>query len=167
MGIVLVAAGILLARKKGGGNGKVTCEFDERQELIRGKAFKWGFFSYIILLTAYISLDTLGFLKWMEKATACFGIMVLGIAVFAVYAIWHDAYYSLRENNRIYIILFAVVGILNIVGGIRGIAAGDPEKMQGILGENPLNFLVGSLALLILLVTLLKQMKDKREGSWE
>lgn len=96
-----------------GGNGK---DYDERQILARGNAYKVGFFT----LTAYIVL--MGLLAEMMDFILSFSMLWIGVCiavgVFVIICVVKDAYMSLRENAKGIMILFGGVGILNLLASL-------------------------------------------------
>lgn len=97
-----------------------------------------------------------------EAEVPLFLSIVAGVAVFACYCIWNDGYFSLNENRRSLMIVFAVVGIVNIVLGILHIQRGE-FLVNGRLTFNSLNFFCGILAIIIFVALFLKKLKDDRE----
>ena len=159
LGVIILA--IVSSIRKKNGN---FCEYDERQVAARGKAYKYGFFTFIIYFAAYgiLQMATDG-----EIVSDLVGItvgIVTAVFVFASNAIWNDAYFSLQESPRYYIALFLAVGGLNLVVGFRGMIE---HRAEGILDENIMNLSCGVLFVGLLLVTLVKLQKDKRQGEAE
>jgi len=127
------AAGILLAvlimfifskivKKFGGkvvfGCGKDGKDYDERQMLVRRNAYEAGFFTmigYIVLVGMLLDV--------MESSLMLsFGVLWIGVAIsigiFVIICIVKDAYVSLRENAKGILIMFGVIGFLNLVSGL-------------------------------------------------
>lgn len=160
VGLVLVV--IILKWVRGDGSKK--CKFDERQELVRGTSFKYGFFALIIYNGAYIlasmALEKLPF----DTATGMFFGICIGVMVFAAYGIWHDGYLALNEKPARVMIAFTLIGIVNLALGIRSFVAGD-AFVDGQLTFRSINLFCGLLFVFIGVVYLLKWIKDVREGD--
>ena len=160
VGLVLVV--IILKWVRGDGSKK--CKFDERQELVRGTSFKYGFFALIIYNGAYIlasmALEKLPF----DTATGMFFGICIGVMVFAAYGIWHDGYLALNEKPARVMIAFTLIGIVNLALGIRSFVAGD-AFVDGQLTFRGINLFCGLLVVFIGVVYLLKWIKDVREGD--
>lgn len=160
VGLVLVV--IILKWVRGDGSKK--CKFDERQELVRGTSFKYGFFALIIYNGAYIlasmALEKLPF----DTATGMFFGICIGVMVFAAYGIWHDGYLALNEKPARVMIAFTLIGIVNLALGIRSFVAGD-AFVDGQLTFRGINLFCGLLFVFIGVVYLLKWIKDVREGD--
>ena len=145
---------IWVKRRKG------KCEFDERQERSRGRAFKYGFFTALVYFMGYSIGGIINQGNWMHDPTWVFAGLCLSVGVFAVNAIWNDAYFSLNETPKSYIVLFIALAVTNLTGGIRGVLDEDS-------GDNSLNFCLGILLLCILIVLGVKRFRDKRVGEEE
>ena len=160
VGLILVA--VILKWMRGDGSKK--CKFDERQELVRGTSFKYGFFALIIYNGAYI-LATMALEKLpFDTATGMFFGICFGVMVFAAYGIWHDGYLALNEKPVRVLIAFALIGIINLALGIRSFVAGD-AFVDGQLTFRSINLFCGLLFVFIGVVYLLKWIKDVREGD--
>jgi hypothetical protein len=120
IGLVLVAI-ILKVTKK---DGSIKCKYDERQELARGKGFKYSFFTlliYNVILAFGISAQetTLNHLILMMLILLGCGI---SIAVYVTYCIWKEAYISLNENKTRVLIAFMLIALSNFVIGFVNIS---------------------------------------------
>ena len=91
-GLIAAVAMIKAVRK----DGRLKCRYDERQTLVLGKSFKYGFYVLIICLILDIFLGHLAE-AYVEHGVLEFLCVVVGIIVEAGYAIWHDGYFSLNE----------------------------------------------------------------------
>lgn len=114
LGILFVAAIVYLFRysKK---NTLKNGTYDERQQLIRGRGYKYAFMSTIILQAIY----GLIFDPFLSQYVATGAIMLIfifaGIMVYAGYCIFHDAYAYVGQTNSKYIPLFLVVIAVNLL----------------------------------------------------
>ena len=158
-----VAIGLLILyiRKKMGLCG-IKGEYDERQLRSRGNAYKKGFLTTILLgfltvlagpsLENYISMSNLGMIS-----------LVIGLTVFAVDAILHDALLGFDAQQTRIIVIWLLLGLTNIIGGIRIITDGSfnwAEKENG----NVLNLFLGVAMTIIAVVFLVKnKIENKTE----
>ena len=95
--------------------------YDERQEALRGKGFRIAFYTMIgYMLWIYI-VDTMGFISEGYYTILYMGGMVLGISIYAVYAIWHECYFAINESRKNSIWIMAVIGLANLLIGINGL----------------------------------------------
>ncbi len=95
----------------------VKSKYDERQEVHRGRAYKYGFFTlmgYCGLLTVFEIADVE--LPFEDSVTIFLGVLI-AIGVFATVAIENDAYIALNENYLKVFVSFALIGASNMVIG--------------------------------------------------
>ena len=136
LGIVVICAIIKKSSLKG--------EYDERQELIRGRGYKYA------LLTVMV----------FNAICLIFGVEGQ-VPYFGVYSILHDAFIGLNNNVRSFVVLFAACIIANLFGGIH-------HLQQGLLENGQVTFATGSnltlsVGFVILLITILVQHFSSRE----
>lgn len=159
-GVAVVALIVVVCRKKTGMRfGK--CEYDERQLLARGKAFRAGFFTILIYEAVYAMVDVAG-VKWCANVTGIMLGLMLGITVFAVVAISEDAYMSMNERPAGWIIIWCVVIGLNLVCGLRQALEGELIR-DGMLTEEWMNWMCAGMFAVILIAQLAHNRKLKRE----
>ena len=154
-GIALVA---LLVKKK-----VLDMHFDERQELARGKAFQYGFFTLLAAAYAYgISDVVLG--RWCDVLTGVSICIALSVCVFAVACILKDAYLRLQERPRAVMTLFALLSAVNL--GLGGLYAASGDLMQdGVLTFRAVNPIFGAATLVILVVYIVNYLLRDREEA--
>lgn len=164
MGILagLLFGGILLFFKKKGARKK--CEFDERQELIRGRGFKKGFFSMAICNAVAACYSMAVEKSIIDVSTSSIFSIMIGAGVFAVYCIWKDAYFSLNENRKQMLILFAIIAICNFSVLIAEYESGDSILIkQGVLQPEVINIMCGVLYVVIFMTFLAKEVAERME----
>lgn len=140
----------------------LKCKYDERQQLVRGCGFKYGFFSWMIFNGACITTD-LGFEKqYMDTPMVLYCGMVVGVAVYVMYSIWNDGYFSINENPKRVIALLIAITVLNGACAASRIQEGLLEN--GVLTLiNGANLFLAVASLLILIVLFVKQYSDKKK----
>ena len=147
-----------MAKKKGSvGRG----EYDERQQIARGKAFTWAYATLLIYLAAWMVFRTMEIPFFMESDSVWAGAL-LSIAVFVGYAIFHDAYFKASESPKTWIVIICACGLLNLVIGIGRLLQGASlaDKIN-----NNMNLFVGLLLVATLVMLLIKRAMDRREGD--
>lgn len=147
-------------------DNNVKCKFDERQEFIRGKGFKYGFFSMLICNALFVCMELAEIPLFAEFEVLILIGSAIGIGFWVVYCIWNEGYFALNEDKKKLMILFAVIAIMNfIVGGIQ-LARGNVIQ-NGKLTYYSTNFICGFLFIVIFLTMLLKKVcrdgKDEQE----
>ena len=173
LGVIFVAVVFALLgkihRRKGATPLVVTdAEFDERQNLIRYKAYKEAF----KVLCFYLVI--IGFIKkltgWAigDFLTLSFIGIVLAITVFAIICICKDAYLSLRERPKNTMIFLLAVAVVNfIMGMIIFSKFGKASATSFYLDWYYINFICGLMLLIITAVYAVKLFWAKKAGDRE
>ena len=139
----------------------MKAKYDERQNAIRGIAYKYSFFTVMIGNAVYMIFAEL--INRFFKPEAFVSVIVaLGILVYAGYSIFHEAYLGLNETPGRVIISFIIIALINLAGGITQYAKGNVlgDEKVGIMS---VNLTCGVLMLLIVFMILIKKCMDKRE----
>lgn len=106
--IVLILALLFLFLMKFGGK---KANYDERQELIRGKGFKYGFLTMMladgILAVAMRKIQLAP--QWLILTP-----IFAGLWIFSIYVLWNSAYFAINQKRRKYLgWLFLLYGLLD------------------------------------------------------
>lgn len=157
-GIVLAMFLVALCNK----DRKVKTDYDERQQQVRGKGFKYAFFTMfgatfvlIILKAAEVEIP-------IHDSVLLFFLVILGVAEYATYAILHDAYFGLNNKRDSYLIIFALIALLNIFATVRCGIEGE-LVVDGVLQLNGINLLCAALFLWLFIVLIIKKIADEKE----
>ena len=100
-------------------------EYDERQLILRGKCYRVAFFTLMLLLafnggvTAYLGRS------WAQPGVDGLLLLFAATGVFAVSAIWQDAYVPVSYSAGRYCILMGIVMLAQLPAVISHIQAGD------------------------------------------
>ncbi len=163
IGFVIVIGILMLVVYAIHGKNDEPCKFDERQLLVRGTAFKMGFFSLIFYNFIYGMLVVACDVDFIDHTTALFVGIFISTCIFACYCIWNDAYVALNRSPKRFMLLFAVLGIINLVAGIAGIIEGKVFH-DGMLDYRSINLFVGAIFVILFITYLLKKViKDKED----
>lgn len=155
--IGLLVAIIVLASSKT--DDSVKSQFDERQEAVRGRGFKYGFFTMILcdIIITMLKLLEVSLLQELEVAMVL--SIMIGVMVFASYCIWNDGYFALNENRKQLMIFLVIIGVINLLLGVVNVV----EKVaiiDGRLTFRSINLFCGLLFVVIFMVMFLKKIKD-------
>jgi len=164
VGIVLVVSfvAIIILLKLTKKDGTIKCKYDERQDLIRGRGFKYAFFTILIYNMIIPMLKICG-VELPADSAALFMIgAIAGMLVYVIYAIWNEAYFSLNENPKAIMIVFAFIGLINLALGIVRMFDGT-FLTDGKMTFNSINFLLGIGFVIIFMTLAAKQIANKRE----
>lgn len=136
-------------------NHKMRTDYDERQDAVRGRSYKYGFYTaeiYFAFLTVlYMAEISMPFTLSVQ---AFFGIF-LSVLVVAIHSIWNNAYWGLNNNKKKYFILGAVCTVINLGVGIMHIV--DGTILLGTQGP-VINLLCG---IMLVIVGINVAIKDK------
>ena len=142
-------------------------QFDERQELIRGKAYKNAFLAVISYGALYIGASLLIEKEFLTTSVALIIGMFVGLVVYAVYSIWNEAFFSLNQTPKGYIILLICTAFLNAQSGINTIIDGSIVA-NGTLALESISLICAisfSIILMTMLVKIVVNKKAEQEGE--
>lgn len=106
--IFIVALIFLLLAISFGGK---KANYDERQELIRGKGFKYGF-STIVLVDALLAVVV----RKIQLAPQLLVLtpLFIGLWVFSIYVLWNSAYFAMNQKKSKWLSwFFLLCGLLD------------------------------------------------------
>lgn len=158
VGLLVVV--IVLAVTKNGDD--IKNQFDERQELVRGKGFQYGFFTIMISNAVLLFMNAFEIPLFSDLQVAMVLSIVIGISVFACYCIWNDGYFALNEKRTGLLISFGCCGLLNLLIAIGHITGGDIIE-NGAFTFRSMNLFCALLFFVIFIALLAKQLKDRKE----
>ena len=125
---VVVLFVLLYSRRKGR-----SCDaYDERQQLIRGRAYRFGFFSTLVLGLAVMVAGSLGLYRFAAPSFCFFAALFGGIVAFAVYCVLRGAYLTAKDSFRSRAGLFGLIVVIN--AAVTVLRAADGELFEdGVL----------------------------------
>ena len=134
-------------------------EYDERQQAIRDKGFR---FAYLTLLGCMAVLALLHSLDIITGNISgwLFVAVIVSLLVHIIYSIYNDAYFRVSDSPGSFIILFSIMGVSNIGLGILKRVNGEVEGAFPAYGD--LNGIIGVMLLITLVNILIKLSIDKR-----
>ena len=152
-GLVLVAVVLKVTKT----DGRMKCEYDERQMVARGRGYKYGFFTFIVCALLYGFCAGNGAWLPLDPGASMFLLCVVAITVHVSYCIWNDAYFALNENRGSVLIAFLVIGAANLLIGVTNVVQGNAVR-AGQLTMRGANLFCGVLFLLFFGVLLAKHL---------
>ena len=142
-------------------DNSLKSRYDERQQLVRGTGFKYGFFSLMFYNVAAAFLISVEKRQYIEHAALMLAGILFGVFIYGAYCIWNESYFSLNENPKRVVIVFVLIALLNFGVGYRGFCQGVLIE-DGMLTVNCLNIFVGVLVLMLFFVMVVKHIcKEK------
>lgn len=139
-------------------------DIDERQQMIRGKALRVAMIVIILIAVLYSCFTYVSDRSYAEDGISVLLLAFIGLAIYSIYAIFHDAFFGLRDRPLRYILITLFVSCANAVGAVRSIQ--NHELIQnGILTNRSIQLACASLFFVILIAILIKFVIDRREAS--
>lgn len=162
IGFVLIAIIIRICNK----NNKSKTEYDERQLLTRGKAYKYSYVAVIICLALMMIFEANDIKLPIDRITLCFIPIIISALINVIYCIIQDAYFGLNNEKKKYGIAFSIIAIINLAFAIMSIVDGQ-MIVDGILTYKSLNLICAFMFILIAVTLLIKAMNTNRNGGDE
>ena len=98
--------------------GKSIPEYDERQKLVNGNGYKWGFYTLFGLLLIYSLLSYSGMAGFMSPAVFCEAAIIVGATVMVSYTLINDGYFAVNAMSGRIIGIIAVLFLLSLAGTV-------------------------------------------------
>lgn len=145
---------------------KIRTEYDERQKMVRARAYTLAFYTVMVFETVMVILGMGGFELPIASYLQHFTGIILGCIVLGVYCIWHDVYWGLNSNRKRYTVIMIIVGILNCIPIIRALRSGT-LFMDGKMGMPALNIMVVIMLIIFSLTILIRHFADQAGAETE
>lgn len=162
IGLVLVVIFFKIANT----NNKIKSEYDERQQRIRGKAYKYAFYTMILYHVFMIGLSFADISIPIEPYVSEFFGIFLGCTVLGGYCVWHDVYWGLNNDKKRYFVIFGVCLLLNLFPVVMPALSGEFAR-DGIGGAPMINIMVIIMMLILLVELGIKHLIDKNKNEEE
>lgn len=166
VGVIVGLVICIIAFHKMNKNGKVKTEYDERQNEIRGKGYRVGYWAEAIYFVILMILEMVEVNIPAEKMVVYFAGLVVGIVAMCCYCIWNGAYFGLNNDVKKWTIFFVFFTIFNLAIGFMSYIHGT-LVVDGIVGAGAINLLCGFMLLIVLIVYLAKGIVDAKENTDE
>ena len=143
---------------------KIKTNYDERQEGIRNKAYKYAFYTVLFYeaLLLFLGVGDIN-LPIPSYALNFFGI-ILGCTVLGVYCVFKDVFWGMNNNKKRYFIVFTLCILLNLFPVIGSITSGM-FMVDGIMSFAAVNFMVLFMFAILLIAMIIKAVRDKGEET--
>ena len=144
---------------------KILTEYDERQEKIRGKGYKYAFYSllaYEVIMACLVSggYPVEPFDNYIMHILGVF----ISLLVLCVYTIWKGAYWGLNNNKKKYTVLIIIGFVCNLIPVIVMLVSGGIKK-DGISSFPVTNLIVVIWMVIIGIVYMIRRSIDGRNGE--
>lgn len=156
---ILICSLIYLVTKL---NDKLINEYDERQELLRGRAYRLAFIVMASFFGCVALLNLIGVNIPADKYIVDVMGVAIGLAVMTTVRIVNDAYFALNENSRLLIPILCLITLANTIAAIINTISGNVIA-DGVLTAGFLNVIVSVYLLYMLTLILVKSKMNKSE----
>ena len=147
-------------------DGKIKTEYDERQKIVRGRAYMYAFYSELIVQALIMLIFMTGVELPIEDYALLFIGIILGCMVLCAYCIWNDVYWGLNNDHRRYHIIFIAGIAINAIDIV--IAAISGTLIQnGKIGICILNIIVLIMLVAIYIEMFIKNILNSRTAAEE
>ncbi len=134
--------------------------YDERQEKIRGDAYRYGFKAMLMWIIASLFLEILFERALFDRPTFAVLTMVIGIGVNLFYSILNGSYFYIGMKRKGYIIMLIILSIINLLASISMFLSGQ-VVVNGVVTYKSINMIVALLLIFILLVIYIRDKAEK------
>ena len=141
--------------------------FDERQELVRGRGYKYSFFVTLVLLGLDLIADIAGVYEAtvLTQSLAIFTIIIISVVTYAVYCICNDSYFGQGMDARSYKAIMWVIIVMNGVSAFLGAREGLIQG--GKLAFGPVSQGMFVLAFVIIMIALAVRSRQQKLADSE
>lgn len=139
-------------------------KFDERQELVRGRGYKYACFTMLGLLVADLLIESYDAFEVLpvSRELYIFFMILVGVMVYALYCVRNDSYFGVGTDTRTYRAVMWIVIVCNAVSGITGLR--DGAMVDGKLAFGPCASLMFCAAFVLIMIMLYAR---KRKAALE
>ena len=137
----------------------ILTKYDEKQEIERGKGYKWGFYALLICEALQAIVGSSGMKIPLEPFSLHFIAIVIGVLVQVMYCVWHDAYVGINTNLGRFALVAVLAGGINFAVAIMAIIKGNMIE-DGMLQTPFVNLICGLMFVVMGVEMLLKKRAD-------
>lgn len=141
-------------------NGRFKTDYDERQEAIRGRGFKYAAFTTWIMMCICGVLEICEIDIHMDNSIKFFTIIFIGILVSVSHSIWKDAYFGGNNSIRKYALAFTIITLINVLVAVMMIVKKE-MVVDGVLTEKAVNLECALMFVAIAVQYAIKAIVDK------
>lgn len=141
-------------------------DYDERQEFARGRAYRSGFFTMILLIVIYLFCYEGMNIRLIEPIGAMVLVIVAGFGAFLIKATVQDALFSFRTkpNPGRYVAFYPFI-LTPVIQNMMDVIKGTPILFFDEHGFLTTRVLLGGIMLVIGIVGVLANLMKSREDA--
>ena len=147
-------------------SSKVEKHFDEMQLQLRAKGYAAAYATAVVGMGAFMLLYETGQIGFIDPAVSLMAVLMASVAVFAVYCIRHEAFFSIGDKGNYYMVLCAIVVVLNGLSAVSAIMGGKfLQDGRLSFSGGAANLLTGLTFLAVLIALLVKKLGRESEAD--
>ena len=139
-------------------------KYDERQTVVRGRAFKYAYCTLLVALLLYAVTE--GLWSWCEPVTGCAAAIAVSLVPYVWVSITNEAYWWANTSRLGQYVVFALIGIMNLGLALSSWMEGD-MVVDGVLQIGGANLMLGIVFIYVFAVALIQRARQKRSGEDE
>ncbi|MBO4762013.1 MAG: hypothetical protein J5499_01170 [Lachnospiraceae bacterium] len=165
--VLIMIIGMIVVSRRDGNRAPENEVFDERQKMIRGDGYKWGFVSMICYFMIYAIIISASGHTIGEPELMIFIGLEIGLVVCAVYCILRDALIGVNRSFKFVVFMDAFCLLAQLIGYLRERANGALLIENGKLTSTALPLSIAVSFMIILVALLVRRHYQKREEQNE
>jgi len=165
IGLVVAAIAIIVTKVIRKKKGYVKPPYDERQIAVQGKAFKYSYFTLVILIFINVFINNLLQIEYANNYVDYMGIVFISTGFFVNYCILQDAYFTLDKKQKRTLILFIFSILLLNIAEVVIAATSNSLIVDGQIEMPFLNVYCGAMMISVLIAIYAKHLKEKYRGE--
>ena len=141
-------------------NGSKRGKYDERQELARGRAFKFAYTVLVVYLMGTGIFNMMTGIRWCDEFTYGMIGVLSSVFVYACICIWNDAYININQKPVTVILILGGIGLINLLISLQNLKYGAWYE-NGMLTFRSVNLMCAVSLLLLTIMFVVKLLVDK------
>lgn len=137
--------------------------YDERQIIARGKAYKFGFVAMTLYFVASELVCIISKVEWASHETNLSIGICFSVVTFAIVCIIKDAYVGFNQKMSSILIPLIIIGLGNIALGIITLKKNHWNIIYNDQLYLPANLVCGAAVFIVIIVALIKYSMENRE----
>ncbi len=162
VGIIIAILLDIFFLKRFNTDNDINIKYDERQQIVRGKGYKYSFWTMVFLIAGAIVLDACGIDLPLQNSVLYFLIILISIMVHTSYCIFNDGYFGINNNPKQYYWFFVFIGLFNVLVGIIN-CRGGRLLSEGKLDTPAINLFCGLMFVLLGICIVIKKFITKND----
>lgn len=161
-GIIVAIVIVLICSRFLNKDKSIKTKYDERQEIVRGKSYRIGFYAMSLALLLLLILESAEVVLPVSKMVLYFSVFFVGGAALCVHSILNEAYFGTNNKEKKWILYFIFFGIINLIVAVMAFIDGT-MIVDGTI-ESPFINLECVLLLIVAFIALaMKKLVDGKE----